>query len=473
MKTGIIVVLTLSTILLLCFFWSDATFEDISNYIEPEIEVTPVTEVIVPDAITVSFGGDAYAILPVNETAIWNGVLPEERSIIGEFRSFSKAGDIAVEEITKEQYQEVMSYKSIKADFLYALDFRGLCNAYNIKWANSYEGISALTSIGYSEYSKECMFICDESKGKYYRLLSAKDNTEFTALLSEIKLSPFDTYYPLGTFLGIKNDVLIPLVLNKDLAEFTYQQEFYPTETEKINKIAQSFFGTSLEFIRKITEESGTITYMYGYGEKVLILNTDGNLEYKEEFKGENYVGQKQFEALQTALEYIANHGKWSLSGDTEMRPYLKNVESTPGNQNGYTFTFGMEVHGGRFLDTDDEGITITVVGGQVIHYKRNLFTMNSSGKSEVIQPLSAINMLTQNYTYIYEATSKNQETDTALDEATYTFENTAETIENLQVGYLVKRERGEPEGQAIPVWMVTVGDSNIYFDLYTNEPIE
>lgn len=474
-KTGIIVVLMLSTILLLYFFWSDKTFEDITIYTQTPVKATLPTEVIVPNRIEVSFGGGVYALLPMEKSSIWNSDEENSITMTGEFEIFSNAANIVVEEISEDQYNQVMSYQSITAEFDYPLNFSGLCKAYNIKWASSYDTIETITSMGYSEYSKESLFVCERQKKKYYRIFSDdKDNTRLSQLISQIESKPYDVYYPMGTFLGNDSNVLIPDVLNMNMAKHPYQQELPVGETEKIGKAAQGFFGKSLDFIRKITEGNGAITYMYGYGEKVLIANTDGSLEYKEKIRGEEYVSKKQFEALDIALKYIASHGKWPVSQDLELQPYLKNIESVSGKQKGYTFTFGMQLNGQNLLYDQGEMVKITVIGEQVTYYKRNamIVSQGSSGTVEV-QAISAINMLVQNYETIYKSALEQQMMEVEPGEQIKTFEDLAKNIKKVDTGYFVNSNSQQGNKKIKPAWVVTVGEKDLYFDLYTNVPLE
>ncbi|MEG1929507.1 MAG: hypothetical protein RR131_00065 [Anaerovorax sp.] len=469
----------LSTILLLYFFWSDTTLEDVSHYAKTPIKATAPIEVIVPDDIEISFGGGVYALLTTEKSDIWYAQDSALISMMGEFKRFSNTANLAVEEITKEQYDQVMSYRSIKANFSYSLDFEGLCEAYHVKWANSYDVVEFLNTLGYSEGSKESMFVYDGNHKKYYRIFSDnKNSSQLSQIISHVENDSYEVYvyYPMDAFLGNESQVLIPTALNMSLAKYPYRQELYVDETEKIQKAAQGFFGESLDFIRKITEGNGAITYMYGYGKKVLIANIDGTLEYKEEMRGESYVSQKQFEALQTALEYIAYHGQWPTSEGVEVRPYLKNVEpiSNSDKETGYTFTFGMQLDGQSILYDQGEMISVTVLGGQVTYYKRDgVIISQGTNPSVERELLSPINMLAQSYEIIHEAALEQGIIPQGSEKQAYTFEDTAKTIEKVDTGYFVNRGNQQGAGKMKPAWIVTVGKKNLYFDLYTNEPLE
>lgn len=476
-KSAILVVLSLSTILLLYFFWWGASIDDF-KFTEQlyEKDVPSTREVTKPDEIILCFGGENYYMVPPNQYGLWDNNSKDKNSFMEQFDKFVRAENILVEEITAKQYAEVMSYKSIQARFSYPIPFTSFCKEYGLKKRQNFGTIEMMTYIGYSEASKESMFIYDGKNEKYYRLNSYTDHTGIGNIIDKMQGKEYDPYYPLGTLLGVENKTIIPISLKPQLNEFHAKQDINMSQNDKINKIAQTFFGESFDFIRKITEESGKTIYMYGYGEKTLIINPDGSLEYKEEVNDEKYVLQQYFQALNTALQFVATHGSWDSINGAKLEPYVKDVNLITGKNKGYRITFGAEVNGGRLLYKSGELITVGVVGGQVVEYKRNLIdydkkVFRENEYAEGKEAFSAVNMIAQNYKYIYNILQKSGK-EIEIQDSNKTFEDVAKQITKVEVGFLKTPSKVASEYEIKPVWVVTAEGVNMYFDLYNAAPI-
>jgi len=476
-----LVVLFLSTVLLLYFFWGNISldgFRTPSQQITGEIP--DMVDLIEPEQIIVNFGMDNYTVVTPGD--IWYN-LTEESSFVEELGRFGPAENILVEEIPYDKYQKVMSYKSIWAEFNYEIPLADFCSVYNMKKPQSYDVIDSVSAIGYSTADDgKSLYISDSKNQKYYRLVAdAKEagntaGTEFVSLIDSIASKGYDIYYPIRSLAGenVNNDSLVPLAVETALRNLPFRQETYSYQTEKISALAEQFFGGNFDFVRKITEESGTIIYMYGYGQNVFIANTDGSIEYKEELVGRTEQGFSQ--ALETAVNFIAGHGSWSLMEEASLSPYLKGVGVNPGKGKGYRFLFGMEVNGNRLFYEDGDPITVDVISGQVTYYKRQIINFNPEDIEAVEtaasaeEAFSAVNLIAQNYKHIYEILHQTGAL-TATEDPAVMFEDVASLVNSMQTGYY---KSDDPEITEIqPAWVVTMkNNTEIYFDLYTAEPI-
>ena len=144
--------------------------------------------------------------------------------------------------------------------------------------------------------------------------------------------------------MGVENNTLIPLEINTNLSKFPFRLDLYPYQTEKINTVAEKFFGSNFDFVRQITEDTGTIIYMYSYGKNVLIVNTNGSIEYKEEQISAN-MDKSFLESLEIAVQYVARHGSWESLNGAKLTPYLKDVALNPNGEK----VFDLHWHGGKW----------------------------------------------------------------------------------------------------------------------------
>jgi len=453
-KSGLLVVLTISAILLLYFFWGNISLDDfdLTNNEEP-YQIIDSKEVITPDQIIVSMGEDSYLSASPDH---WSEMMEG-------FREFTAADSLIVEEITKDQYETVMQLPSVRAKFSFPISLPQLLQAYGIKENAAYDNVANVTEVGYGSVSKESLLVFDAVVKKYYRIITSAEGEKLDRLLRVLQMENGSVYFSLGTLLGgdVDNGTLIPLSLETNLRGFEFYREDYFLDKEVIGLVAQSFFGKTFDFVRKIEEGNGTVIYMYGYGEKVLIVNNEGVLEYKEETTGSGNQGD-YITSLQTALNFIAGHGGFESVNGIRYTPYLKQVRYS---NKGYQFAFGIKLHGHKICYQDKDPITIEVTGNQVSYFRRDLGELDEkkvlAGNEEYREAYSAINMLAQNYEYLINPMGFKG-----------TFEEIAENITGIDPVYVIVNNDGDEKGQAMPVWLVTFDKLEAYFDLYSTEPV-
>jgi regulatory protein YycH of two-component signal transduction system YycFG len=306
-KNVILVVLFFSTMLLLYFFWENPMVEsfNISRMIgEDEIAEAPsIQDVTRPQETVVHLGGGIYTKLNEGEYDAWN-------QFILACNQFGKDESLVVEEIAKEQYNKIMEFRSIQYDFQYDIPFSSLCSLYQMTKVQSFDQIETASVMGYSTGSPESLFVYDGRNNKYYRLVSEVQETGLNNMITQIETGGYVTYYSIGTLVGTTNQNVLPLSIETNLGEVPYSPELDIRKEEGIIEFAQTFFGESFDFIRRIEESKGSIIYMYGYGERILTINADGSIEYKERM---NSSGSQQdyFASLEAALQFVASHGTW------------------------------------------------------------------------------------------------------------------------------------------------------------------
>ncbi|MBE6034366.1 MAG: hypothetical protein E7222_06645 [Clostridiales bacterium] len=474
-KDILLVVLVFTTILLLYFLWGSKSLESfIFSDDNEHYTVLSSEQVIFPDQIILGKGNGDYIIVTSEKENLWKG------QILENFRNMSQDANILVEEITEEKYKAAMAYPSIIAKFAYNMPFNEFCDKYQIKQQQGYDSISDLTEIGFSKGSKESAFIFDGNKKRYYRLVGNKELNIFDQVESLFTQQNLTTYFPLKTFLGEKsnNDTLVPVENSSAMASLAYQKDSQISQKEITEDTAQDYFGGTFDFVRKIEESNGTIIYMYGYGQKVLIINpNEGSIEYKEEIKINDSEQKNMFECLDTALAFVGAHGDFQTAAGQEIKPYLESASSIDDKKNAYRFVFSFSVGKNKLFYEDKMPIIIEVTGGQVSYFRRELVNFDESQlqKKSGEQGISAINMLAMNYNYILAKTNLLDK----LDSQEISFEDTADRIDDLFTGYFrpsVKlsgdeNTSGDNQLELIPVWVVEVNGMYLYFDLYDGQP--
>lgn len=453
-KNIALVVLVFTTILLLYFLWGDATLDDL-NFLDSNTNVKQLyaEDVIIPKQIIISMGNGNYTV--------GNDEFPE---IISTFKTFSKQQNLLVDEIPKEKYQEVMEYPSIRAVFGYNIDFKSFGERYGIDQPLGYNSINTMTEMGISQGRQDSIFIYDGESKKYFRIWSESES-DFSKFEGIDSNSENAIYYPLKNYLGEEgsNETLIPIDLPADIKTVPFEQDFNISQREIVNSFAQKYFGESFDFVRKVEESDGTIIYMYGYGQKVLIISPDGSIEYKEEEKATSDNQQNFFSALDTALNFIAWHGGFKTVSGEDITPYLAE-ETASSQKNTYKFVFGFTVNGNKLYYSDKDPMTVEVTNGQVSYFRRDFIAVDQEAEKQnsKSEKVTAINMLALNYehirnTLITEGLIKDQDMQI--------FEQLANNIDGLYIGYYKPPTTGESK-DLIPAWIVEIRGVRFFMEL-------
>jgi hypothetical protein len=492
LKNVLLVVLVLSTILLLYFLWNDdagAGFRIPGNGVSRNAETIPLKAVLSPESIIVNFGAENYTSL--TETArLWYG---EEdgggASFMGGLMKFLASDNMAVSVISREDFSDVMRARSIRAEFPFAIPVADFCAEFGLKHPAPLDAVEAFTCVAYSEASPESLFLCNRPGGLFFRL-AVEGESGFRELIELIETFDNESYYPLRTFSGVENDTLLPLNAGNAPAELPYTRSLNPDDagdSSRITEMTRAFFGNSFDFTRKITEGNGTTVYMYGYGEKVFVINRDGSFEYSANATESGRGGAATvFDALTSALAFAASHGERGGGRDPLPREiYLRDV--TYGFAEGrktYGFLFGVKINGYKVYYADSEPLSVEVTGQQVSYYRFDMIDgilNGANGAKPAVNAFAPFGILTEHFAYIYGALAgkgTDAPPETVPDEETM-FENVAGRVSGLSSGFLrpsgdASRGGGDPQGDPgvlLPVWVLTVDGVDFYFDIYTGSP--
>ncbi|NLK73584.1 MAG: hypothetical protein GX285_11270 [Clostridiales bacterium] len=477
-KTISIVVLVFTTILLLYFLWNARSEKknyfnfNITNVEEKE-EGIKGKDFLEPFRLRVNFGGNKYTVLYSGFDNVWYSFIDAYRSAFD--------GEIFVKEISKGNWDEILKGRSVKFDLGNNIPYAAMREVMGINNTIADEVIGNYSAAAYSEVSPDSFFIYDKKKDKYFMIVSEKkQNNEILNELDELEKRDFDIYDTITALFGAQNDILIPTVLKNNIQKISGDQEIQVFEQEKIKVLAERFFGDNFDFIRKIEETNGTVIYMYGYGQKMLLIDRKGFIEYKEVLNTDRYTAVNYTDALEIAVSFVTQHGSWKTLNGTNIYPYLKeSVNIEEANRKGYKFTFGYRINGYPVYYQEGEAIEIKVVGNQITYYKRYLLNQkdtlqyfsNDSGDS-TRNILSAKNILTNNYEYIKEK---------YVQENGYNFGNNKEEVFNrivsminmVDVGYFsLDRKKPDEEIQLIPAWIFMTDKYVFLFNAQTGESL-
>ncbi len=484
----LIVVLFSITILLLSFLWGEKALED---FILPrdtdENQMMESKDVIVPHKIIISQGEGDFKLIE-KKKAFWNEQLLKTIDYIRQLENRQ------LEEITEEQYKKALDLPSVVAQFKYGIEARDFRKIFSFDKNIVIDNNITIKEIGFSQADEKCVFIKDSIKNKYYRLIAdveivkfikdnkgkSKNNKSYNLdkLYEEYGEENGETYYELKSFLGEKseNETLIPLELPEKSMNIRVEKFLEVAQEKKQDVIAEKFFGKRLDFVRKIQEADGTVIYMYGFGQKVLIINPKGYIEYKEDVKDDSN-DYTMAQSLEEALNFISMR---SLTNEYVNKkelpiPRLIEVKKNPNQKNNYRFKLTFEIGQSLVYGEENQPLEINVKNGQVDYYREELFKVEQDIRDLIkIQGISAMDVLSQNYKMINNVINAKSSQKTNMtkqplsNDKNITFEETANKIKNMEISYLHRNESNKLNA----VWKVECEDDIFYFDLKDGTPI-
>lgn len=460
-KNVLIVVLFLTTILLLSFFWKDISLKDLNpiNIIEQNNNayVPEAQELIKPKNILFYYGSEDYTVAKGNDAYGETTVYSHALDLIQKYMTNASSA----EKIEADQYNQVMSYAFVNIRFDYNIPFEQFLKQNDIAASVSLNDIPEMTSIGLSSASSENLFVKDKETDSYYRIIIEDQDTvdelseQVMDFIQTMEKSEYVPYYNMANIAGGENDALMPLYMPSSITAVEGTREFSISDQARVNRIASGFFASGLDFVRKITENKGSLLYMCG-SSQFLLMNEDGSIEYSENFESSGYKEQNFYDSLSTAIEYVSSHGGWTNLYQNGCRAYLKSVEKVElSGYKGYEFFFGLEYEGVPVEYTSGNILSVKVCGTQVVTYERNIIlTSRDSGQEdEGWYAMAPIDILTNNYSKIGDGG----------------FEQVISNIKSIK--FCCIRDRENDSLTVKPAWLIIMSDDGrFWFDPQTGE---
>ena len=458
-KNVILVVLFITTILFLYLLWSDSgtssfKLSGILPFGRGEFAAPDCGSVILPDYLACGEGDGSFT-LNIGDTA------PELARTVELLKKFV-ASPVSVYNVSGYQCKEALTrYKASFLSWSYTLPFTDFCEYYGIESISGMESVR-MTGIGLSSAADDSIFIIDNKNGVYYRLIS-----------DELKLSPLEPtpkssfsdgiYYTVEEILGCSSLALLPIIESSKQAPCRYESEAATAPESMRMAMAEGAFGDTFDFVRRITDSFGTVTYMYGYGQKTLTAMPDGSYEYKAETSGES---AGFFGDLKTALNFVAACGGWEGEGVESISYRLADAKSIgSGKSGGYAFSFAAYVRGRRIYSESGYPIELRVSAGNVEYYARNVIELRAFAEREPASVSEAANVIASNAGHIYKV--MNDDALSATTDEAFSF--VADAIVSARMGYY----RYERDDSLVPCWAVEMSDgSTFFFDLYEGLPL-
>ena len=456
LKNAVIVVLFLTTVLLLNLTWRSegaAPFRlsSVLDFISPDVWVPDASEFIAADYTVCGFGDATFSRDADRAAADLDDLLQE-------FRAESANASFLINEVTEQQYREMLTgYRCLKVVLSCPVPFGEFCDRNQINRSSVFDQVGTVSALLVSEAAPESIFV--EGGGQCWRFISDSEQDLASPLLASlVRKDPI--YFTAGSMLGNSNMAILPLTSSATLASSTWESEAAADVERAGRTMAESIFGENFDFVRRITDSFGNVTYMYGYGEKTLTCLTEGSFEYRTG----TVEGQDPgfYNSLQNAIAFVATRGGWG--SDRHALGYRLCGARTEGSGRNrlYTFEFAQMLDGVPLLSEDGPAIVVKVCGGEVNYYRRAVVSA-AAQQAEEQQTADAANVLAGNCHLIHSVLGGNVLAANSDEE----FAFVAARFRDASAGYTVT------EDSLTPAWVITMeGGTKFFFGLYDAVPL-
>lgn len=444
-KSIILVVLFFTTILLLYLNWTQSGSKfSIADIIPIEIrkaEYVSENQILRPSRIIISDeSSKSFSEFNGNSVTVFDTAKAEVKKLLG-------SSGVIVTEITKEQYDAAMGeFGSVQLYFDCSIPFGSFCEHVGDRAPASSDIADDFYILAFSEADNLSFFI--RSEGGCFRIISDVETGAVNTIKSLVT-GKETIMYPASEILGGASDVYIPINM-----EINYYEGAASPYIAAGEEIAETVFGDTFDFVRKISDTFGNVTYMYSYGAKRLTVSADGRLEFKEDTTAGTSNGF--YADLETAIAFLSSTDSFA-AGDLRLYK-VEELRSMQANRiRGYRFTF-IQPAGDLGVASEDPAAVIEVLGGKIAYATRRLLFL-SYAQGDGYLAYDASNMIAENSSSIYERLTNER-----ADSADAAFRYVADRIEDLYPCYL------EKEGRLLPVWILKVDGKAFAFNMLTGD---
>jgi len=443
-KTFILIVLFLAAILFLYLLWPDKGFSLIGSSSIDDEQVTKVYELyelITPNEVCVRQQGNSVEYIK-SKSLVFQKAMDKIKNMCAE-------NETAIASITPEMYDEAKNnFQSLSISFNYGISFSDIANYIDLKTGSNFDIIKEFDTIMYSSAYKSSVFFRNSHTGESFRLAGKNFNLSIEDILLDAETDG-NKYIQAKQIMGQGENFIPYGVSNKVKVSAISTKVLSDTESENLARI---LFGKSFDFARKVVDTVGNITYMYGYGQKVLKINKAGDMEYRAELseKKKNSV----IEDLAVANEFVEALSLENISG---LEFLLSDITISEEDSSIRRFEYS-QYRNGIIIKTsqDSAALLIEVQNGQIINFVQNAITAGSESDNGSLVIYEPARMLAENCMDIYETVNGMAARN---EEEAYSF--VCENVEAITVVYLKEINRIAPN------WAVHIAGETLYYNYY------
>ncbi len=476
LKTLTLSILVIISIVLIQRLWFPSPIDTLKTKFEihKNSHVTAVEErknIISPKTITVSFGaGDRtknyYTVLTADDMDyVWE----QSRDILKDF--FSK--DPQITRIGYDAYVQANTLKSVELEFGDNIPAILIASIFDSLDNNIVKNIRTIKKISVPAFNQGVIYITGNGEDEIYEisLHDYEENTVLIGFIDELEDTDYIKYHPICSLFDELDEghTVVPINYTLNTEQILVESEIDTEKETALRRRSKSFFDGNFDFVKTIKETSGSVVYIYGYGERSLRISNKGILEYKEEIR--NISSTDILTSLDVAIDFIYKNGGFPEN------TYLEGIRVITNDRNkGYQFLFGYRIGGLPVefnRDVIEYPLKIEVYGNKVKVY-RNLIR-RAVGVQEINHQQDILyfpNIIEKNIGHLELQYSDDEKRlwSKMADE-----EKILQILKDIEEVRLVYFDAVEKRGiQSLkPGWMIKFKNSTFYFDSYTGKLIK
>ena len=418
------------------------------------------TDMIKPDRYLLNFDEKSHTIFHNDDN---NNLWTSTRSSL---RDILSSGNIKTGILSNEEFLTYDDKRSIVFYFPEKFNTYILARSLDVTKPNNItEKISKVDSI-YFYLGRENPYVVFSNGDQHLKVYDLHMDVEnIKKKLKQIEEGKnYTFYYSMKDSLGIDNHIYIPYKMTKTMPKVFVENELDINDIDNVRNIAKVFFDKSIDYIREIIENNGSILYVYN--QKVLKINNNGLLEFFNPL--ESTIKERNlYLSLNTASEFLSNH----MGVPKDM--YLSKVDEIEVEQNlGYRLTFRYRIRGIPVLLSNDkieDFIQMDVFNNHVRNYKRFIrkdMNIEANNMTEVSPMLSAFDIINMNYDLLEKRYIEDNNISYIDIDKYHLAEEVLSSIENISLAYLDSCLKDKDE-ELIGVWMIMIKNRTYAFDVY------
>jgi hypothetical protein len=322
----------------------------------------------------------------------------------------------------------------------------------------------------------DTLYLYDGKNDTYHRLTGGTSRLWINDIYNSVNLlkKPEDVYRSIEDRFNLisaglakynlsdENTLLTPVHKTLSFEKYSTINEigFGPNSDNELEKIAKNLFGEDLSFVKKSVYSDKSTIYMYGYGEKVFKINSDGSLEYSVNGAITSEKTALSFqEGLNKSIDRIQKMG---IEIESIYLADYYQIEASNSFETVYAFNY--TVNGIPFY-TDD-----TVTNDMVVVRFTNDDLVKLRKHTKIVTPMSTVfqstisfqNVLAREGNRLLIELNFKEDNPNLIVEPLDTALMASQAMEKLDTVYYVKND------ELIPCWHIRISNTNYLVDLTT-----
>jgi len=476
-KTFLLVGLFIVTFLFTQRLWINLPIKEYTSIARIKLDEIniDIANILSPQSFTINFGGGNHTVFFSEPYEIFNILDSEQRdklriwkNTVEDLKAFL-AGDLKFEEITQEEWEEKNKFKSLRLNFSCQIPGSHLFEALRDGSKIEDEKLKDIDTILIPtiDTEKEYIYLANLKSKDFLRVKGSTSNNRVRELINNISsveaMRNYPSYYTLGNYIGIKNNVLAPIFTDPNIPIIKTIDEVDVSDKTLVRSLANKFFGENLNFVKEIKDTNGVVIYMYGYGEKTLKMSPTGLLELIQKLDKGNIEKLNFTDSLTLACAFINEYIGWPINIENAYLLHYRQVKKE--GIEGYRFTFNYRLRGlpvQIFYGNDEGPIEVEVIGNQVTYYRRIIKKPQEVVKVEGAPPF-VLQVLDKNFVKLKEDYVLNRGQEEEVEAA-----QVLESIKSIELVYYHKSD----DKTLVPAWKILLDDMVYYFELYQGDLI-